>query len=83
MARNFKAEKPNEKWFTDVTGFSIPSDKRKLYLSPIMDFYGSGIIEYKLSFKNNNQIVFKIFDSTLENYPDVKPIFYRDRGVQV
>lgn len=82
LARNFKAEKPNEKWLTDVTEFSIPGDKRKLYLSPIMDLYDNSIIEYKLSFKNNNQLVFKMFDSALEKYPDAKPIFHSDRGFQ-
>jgi len=82
LARNFKADKPNEKWLTDVTEFSIPGDGRKLYLSPIMDLYDNSIIEYKLSLKNNNQLVFKMFDSALEKYPDVKPIFHSDRGFQ-
>lgn len=82
LARNFKADKPNEKWLTDVTEFSIPGDRRKLYLSPIMDLYDNSIIEYKLSLKNNNQLVFKMFDSALEKYPDAKPIFHSDRGFQ-
>lgn len=82
LARNFKAEKPNEKWLTDVTEFSIPNDSRKLFLSPIMDLYDNSIIEYKLSFRNNNQLVFSMFDNAIKKYPNAKPIFHSDRGFQ-
>jgi len=82
LARDFKAEKPNEKWLTDVTEFSIQGDSRKLYLSPIMDLCDNSIIEYELSFRNNNQIVFKMFDNAIKKYPDAKPIFHSDRGFQ-
>lgn len=82
LNREFKADKPNDKWLTDVTEFSIPGDKRKLYLSPIMDLYDNSIIEYELSFKNNNQLVFKMFDRAVEKNPDAKPIFHSDRGYQ-
>lgn len=82
LARNFKALKPNEKWLTDVTEFSIPGDSRKLYLSPIMDLYDNSIVEYELSYRNNNQLVFKMFDKAIEKYPDAKPIFHSDRGFQ-
>jgi putative transposase len=33
IRRNFRADKPNQKWLTDVTEFSIPAGK--VYLSPI------------------------------------------------
>ncbi len=54
LARDFTANAPNEKWLTDVTEFSILGDNRKLYLSPIMDLYDNSIIEFEISFKNNN-----------------------------
>jgi len=82
LARKFTAEFPNEKWLTDVTEFSIPEDNRKLYLSPIMDLYDNSIIEYELSFKNNNRLVFKMFDKATGKHPDAKPIFHSDRGFQ-
>ena len=37
IQRNLKADKPNQKWLTDVTEFSIPAGK--VYLSPIIDCY--------------------------------------------
>lgn len=82
LSRDFTAKAPNEKWLTDVTEFSIPGDDKKLYLSPIMDLYDNCIIEYNLSFKNNNHLVFKMFDKATQNYPDAKPIFHSDRGFQ-
>ncbi len=82
LARDFIAKKINEKWLTDVTEFSIPGDSRKLYLSPIMDLYDNNIIEYELSYRNNNRLVFKMFDKAVKKYPDAKPIFHSDRGFQ-
>ncbi|OHW61198.1 integrase core domain protein [Andreesenia angusta] len=82
LARNFTASRPNEKWLTDVTEFSISGESRKLYLSPIMDLYDNSIVEYELSFKNNNQLVFKMFDRAVSNNPTAKPIFHSDRGFQ-
>jgi transposase InsO family protein len=83
LARDFTTKKPNEKWLTDVTEFSIPSDGKKLYLSPIMDLYDNSVVEYELSFRNNNQLVFKMFDRAVLNNPEAKPIFHSDRGFQV
>lgn len=82
LARDFKSTKPNQKWLTDVTEFSIPEDKRKLYLSPILDLYDNSIVEYELSFSNNNRLVFKMFDRAIKKHPGAKPIFHSDRGFQ-
>jgi transposase InsO family protein len=46
LERNFKASRPNEKWVTDVTEFSLFG--QKLYLSPILDLYDRSIITYTL-----------------------------------
>lgn len=80
LARDFTAKTPNEKWLTDVTEFSIPNDSRKLYLSPIMDLYDNSIIAYEFSFRNSNQLVFKMFDRAVANNPGARPIFHSDRG---
>lgn len=47
LKRNFKAEKPNQKWVTDVTEFRIQD--KKLYLSPIVDLFNGEVISYNLS----------------------------------
>lgn len=82
LSRDFTSKSPNEKWLTDVTEFSIPGETRKLYLSPIMDLYDNSIVEYKLSFRNSNHLVFTMFDKAVEKNPNAKPIFHSDRGYQ-
>ena len=82
LARDFTAQTPNEKWLTDVTEFSVPGESRKLYLSPIMDLYDNSIIEYELSHRNTNQLVFRMFDRAISKNPGAKPIFHSDRGFQ-
>ena len=47
LNRNFYAEKPNQKWVTDVTEFSVQD--KKVYLSPILDLYNGEIVSYNLS----------------------------------
>ena len=47
LKRNFKADKPNQKWVTDVTEFKVHNEK--LYLSPIVDLFNGEVISYNLS----------------------------------
>ena len=47
IEREFKAEKPNEKWATDITQVNIKGEK--LYLSPIQDMFNGEIVSYKIS----------------------------------
>ena len=47
LKRDFHAEKPNRKWVTDVTEFSLFGEK--LYLSPILDLHNSDPVSYTTS----------------------------------
>ena len=47
LNRDFRAEKPNQKWVTDVTEFSLFGEK--LYLSPILDLCSSDLVSYTIS----------------------------------
>lgn len=47
LNRNFKADKPNQKWATDITEFKVHNEK--LYLSPIVDLFNGEIISFNLS----------------------------------
>ena len=42
LNQDFHADKPNQKWVTDVTEFSLFGEK--LYLSPILDLHSSDIL---------------------------------------
>lgn len=82
LNRDFYATAPNQKWSTDVTEFKIPGEKKKLYLSAILDLYDRYPVSYVISSRNDNGLVFKTFDRALASNPDAKPIFHSDRGFQ-
>ena len=84
LNRDFHADKPNEKWLTDVTEFKyyVGPVIKKLYLSAILDLYDRRIVAFKIGDSNNNDIVFSTFDEAVRLNPDAHPIFHSDRGFQ-
>lgn len=82
LARDFFATTPNEKWATDVTEFKVPGEKKKLYLSAIIDLYDRYPVSHVISCRNDNRLVFKTFDKAISANPDAKPLFHSDRGFQ-
>ena len=82
LQRDFYATAPNQKWATDVTEFKVPGEKKKLYLSAIIDLYDRYPVSYVISCRNDNRLVFKTFDKAIKANPDAKPIFHSDRGFQ-
>ncbi len=84
LDRGFKADKPNEKWLTDVTEFKyyVGIVVHKLYLSVILDLYDRRVVAYRISDRNDNTLVFETFDSAVRAYPDANPLFHSDRGFQ-
>ena len=59
LNREFYAERPNEKWLTDVTEFKWydGEEKHKVYLSAILDLYDRRIVSYVISDRNDNPLV--------------------------
>lgn len=49
--REFKADRPLQKWTTDVSEFKFSWGK--CYISPILDMYSNEIISYDLSLSPN------------------------------
>ena len=82
LQRDFYASAPNQKWATDVTEFKVPGEKKKLYLSAILDLYDRYPVAYVVSSRNDNRLVFKTFDQAIAASPDAKPVFHSDRGFQ-
>lgn len=84
LDRQFHAEKPNEKWLTDVTEFKWYEgiEVHKLYLSAILDLCDRRIVSYVLSEYNDNPLVFKTLDKAIKANPDACPLFHSDRGFQ-
>ena len=55
LNRNFKAQKPNQKWVTDIS--YIKTSQGTLYLSVIRDLYDNSIIAYKTGTEQNINLV--------------------------
>ncbi|WP_420842609.1 IS3 family transposase [Fervidibacillus albus] len=81
LNREFTAEKPNEKWVTDVTELKYGSSK-KAYLSAILDLHDGSIISYVLGHSNNNDLVFKTLDPAINRLDGDHPLIHSDRGFQ-
>ena len=82
LTREFTAEKPNQKWCTDVTEFKYGNGK-KAYLSAIIDLYDKSIVSYVLGHSNNNQLVFKTMKPAIQALKeDEHPLIHSDRGYQ-
>ena len=55
LNRNFKAERPNQKWVTDIS--YIKTSQGTLYLSIIRDLYDNSIVAYKTGTEQNINLV--------------------------
>jgi len=82
IQRQFKAEKPMEKCYTDITEFSIPTSNQKLYLSPILDGYNSEIIAYTLSSSPNLNQVKDMLEQAFREEQYENTILHSDQGWQ-
>lgn len=85
LNREFTADKPNEKWLTDVTEFKWydeNKDKHKIYLSAILDLYDRRIVSYMIRNSNDNSLVFDTFDLAIATNPGATPLCHSDRGFQ-
>ena len=63
LNREFSAERPDQKWLTDVSEFkySANGETRKIYLSAILDLYDRRIVAYRIDDRNDNPIVMNTF----------------------
>jgi transposase InsO family protein len=84
LNREFKADKPNEKWLTDVTEFKWYEgvEKHKIYLSAILDLCDRRIVAFAIRDRNDNPLVFDTFDAAVAANPGAHPLFHSDRGFQ-
>ncbi len=84
LDRQFHADKPNQKWLTDVTEFKWyeGATVHKLYLSAILDLCDRRIVAFVIGDRNDDPLVFKTFDKAIKANPNAHPLFHSDRGFQ-
>lgn len=81
LNREFEAERPNEKWVTDVTEFRIYDEK--LYLSPIVDLYNGEVVSYNISRRPVFSQVVDMLEKAFKKIPDnTNLILHSDQGWQ-
>ena len=81
LNRDFYAQKPNEKWVTDVTEFSLFG--KKLYLSPILDLHSGYLVSYTISERPVLSMVTDMLNKAFINIPDnTNLILHSDQGWQ-
>ena len=62
--------------------YYVGLEKRKVYLSAILDLYDRRIVSYIIGGSNNHELVFRTFDKAIQANPDAHPLFHSDRGFQ-
>ena len=81
LKRDFKADKPNQKWVTDVTEFKVNNEK--LYLSPIVDLFNGEIISYNISKQPVFSQIKDMLNKAFKKIPDnTNLILHSDQGWQ-
>ena len=77
--RDFHAEKPNEKWLTDITEFSIPAGK--VYLSPLIDCFDGMPVSWTIGTSPDAALVNTMLDNAISTLSEnEKPLVHSDRG---
>ena len=80
LKRDFHAVRPESKWLTDITEFSIPAGK--VYLSAIIDCYDGGTVSWKMGVSPNAELANLTLDMAYKHLSEgVGPIIlHSDRG---
>lgn len=79
LKRCFEAAKPNHKWVTDVTEFSLFG--QKIYLSPIIDLCSRDIVSYTIHDRPVLTMVTAMLDKAFAKIPDnTNLILHSDQG---
>lgn len=79
LKRDLHADKPNEKWLTDITGFSLPAGK--VYLSPILDCFDGLVVCWTVGTSPDAALVNGMLDQAVSKLGKGEhPVIHPDRG---
>ena len=77
--RDFTAERPNEKWLTDIS--EIKARDGKVYLSPMIDCFDGKIVAYTAGFSPNAEPANRMPEKAASTLPgNARPLVHSDRG---
>ena len=79
LNRDFHADRPNQKWVTDVTEFSLFGEKQ--YLSPILDLHSCDLVSRTISERPVLSMATTMPDKAFKKIPDnTNLILHSDQG---
>lgn len=79
IERNFQADKPNQKWLTDITEFALPAGK--VYLSVLVDCFDGLLPSWTISTTPDSKLVNTMLDHAISHLPEgAHPLIHSDRG---
>lgn len=79
LDREFTAEKPNEKWVTDITEFKVGD--QKLFFSPVKDLYNGEIIAFAMHTRPVLDLVTSMLKKAMRKLGKYdKPLLHSDQG---
>lgn len=78
IQRDFKATRPNQKWFTDIS--YLPFGEEMLYFSSIIDAYNNEVISYKVSTKQDISLALETLEEACRNRDVRGTILHSDQG---
>lgn len=79
--QDFSAQKPNQKWLSDVT--EIPCLDGKLYLSAVFDCYDGAIVGLSMDNNMRKELCMESFENACKSCNARGMIFHSDRGKPV
>lgn len=80
LQRQFQAERPHQKWVTDVTEFNVRGEK--LYLSTVMDLYNGEIVAFHMDRRPHYSLVGTMLRKALAKLQGGTPLLHSDQGWQ-
>jgi len=81
LNQNFKTEKPNMVWTSDIT--YVPTSEGWLYLAVVLDLYSRQVIGWAMSERLSSDFVIKaLYHAIGRRKPGEGCIFHSDRGIQ-
>ena len=81
LKRDFEADRPNQKWLTDIT--YIPTQESWLYLAAVLDLYGRRIVGWAMSGRMTSDLTRDALKMAIrQRQPEADLIHHSDQGSQ-
>lgn len=80
IQQDFTAEKPGQKWLSDIT--EVACLDGKLYVAPVLDCFDGMIVGLAMDDNMRKELCIKAFENACNRYSARGMIFHSDRGSQ-